>query len=143
MMPLTVDASPELLDTVIGYVDDAVSEVCSEPGTLMQLELVVEEVFINVASYAYGDDRGSVTVTVNAARDSAGKTVTIIFADSGVAFDPTAKQDADISPDGLMSRVGGLGIHLVRKIMDSVSYRREDGMNVLTMKKTLNSGIPA
>lgn len=135
MKPLIVDARREELDTVIEYVDDAISEICEKPSTVMQIELTVEEIFVNIASYAYGDSDGSVTVTADASPDTA--TVTLTFADAGAAFDPTAKKDADITPEGLMSREGGLGIHLVKNIMDNVVYRRENGMNILTVSKKI------
>lgn len=101
----------------------------------MQIELAVEEIFVNIASYAYDSEDGEAEVRCKVLEDPL--RVVIQFLDQGKPYDPLARGEADISKEGILSRVGGLGIHLVKKTMDDVQYVYEDGKNVLTIQKKL------
>ncbi len=104
------------------------------PGVLMSLNLALEEAVTNVMMYAYpAGEKGLVDIE---AELKDGK-LTFRITDSGIPFDPTSVPDADISLDAEKRPVGGLGIFLVRRIMDIVSYERRDGKNILTMQKYL------
>ncbi len=104
------------------------------PGVLMSLNLALEEAVTNVMMYAYpAGEKGLVDIE---AELKDGK-LTFRITDSGIPFDPTTVPDADISLDAEKRPVGGLGIFLVRRIMDIVSYERRDGKNILTMQKYL------
>ena len=102
---------------------------------LMEIELSVEEVFVNIASYAYPDSDGDAVVGVSV-NDGA---VMLKFEDSGVPFDPIAAPAPDTELPAEERQIGGLGIFLVKKMMDDVSYRYEEGKNILVIKKLLHA----
>ena len=104
-------------------------------NTLFQIRLAVEEIFVNISSYAYDPEVGPAEVRCEVLDDPL--RVVIQFLDHGKPFDPLAGEDADTSEEGLMARDGGLGILLVKESMDDVSYRYEDGANILTITKKL------
>nr|MCR4894057.1 ATP-binding protein [Eubacteriales bacterium] len=105
------------------------------PKAMMQINVAVEEIFINIASYAYAPDKGRATVRVEVAGDPV--TVTITFIDHGIPYDPLSRQDPDVTKPAEDREIGGLGIFLTRKIMDDLSYDYVDGKNILTLKKNL------
>jgi len=132
---LIVPAKTEELDRVYDFVEGQLESFDCPMRTLFQLRLAIEEIFINIASYAYAPKEGEAevrcTVLENPLR------VELQFLDGGTPFDPLAREEADTSPEGLMNREGGLGILLVKKTMDEVEYAYEDGRNVLTIRKNL------
>ena len=132
---LMVPAKTEELDRVYDFVEGQLESFDCPMRTLFQLRLAIEEIFINIASYAYAPKEGEAevrcTVLENPLR------VELQFLDGGTPFDPLAREEADTSPEGLMNREGGLGILLVKKTMDEVEYAYEDGRNVLTIRKNL------
>ena len=97
-----------------------------------QIRIVVDEVFSNIARYAYHPEVGGATVRIAVDDD-----ITIEFEDSGVAYDPLAKEDPDVSLSAEEREIGGLGLFLVKNLMDSVEYRREGNKNILRIKKSL------
>lgn len=106
----------------------------------MQLDIAVEEVFVNIANYAYPDGDGSADVHMEFQQDETGKEqVLLTFMDRGVPFDPVQKEDPDITLSANERQIGGLGIYMVKKSMDGISYRYEDGCNILTIMKYLTS----
>ena len=112
--------------------------MCEDVGfdemTTMQMNVAIEEAVVNVMNYAYPQgERGDVTVKVA----SNGMRLKFTIIDSGKAFDPTSQEDVDTTLPAEERPIGGLGIHLVRKIMDSISYKRLNGLNVLTLRKNL------
>ena len=100
-----------------------------------QLMICCDEIFTNIASYAYPDGNGSVTVTVELVSET--KSLRIIFSDSGTAFNPLEISEPDTSSALSERKVGGLGMFMVKKMMDSVEYCRQDGKNILTLTKCL------
>lgn len=113
-----------------------VDEVCEEHGcdmeTTMRMNLAIEEAVVNVIDYAYPTDTvGSVDIKVTTDDNH----MEFVISDSGTPFDPTKKEDVDISLPVEERRIGGLGIHLVKQLMDKISYERKDGRNVLTLIK--------
>ena len=100
-----------------------------------QLMICCDEIFTNIASYAYQDGNGSVTVTVEFVSET--KSLRIIFSDSGTAFNPLEISEPDTSSALSERKVGGLGMFMVKKMMDSVEYCRQDGKNILTLTKCL------
>ena len=118
---------PEFVDTV-----------CEEAGIDMvliaSLNLALEEAATNVVLYAYGKNEGEVDIEAVYTE----KYLKFILTDTGVAFDPTQKEEVDTTLSVEERQIGGLGIHLVRQIMDSVNYERINGKNVLTLIKRLN-----
>ena len=101
----------------------------------MQVDLAVEEAFVNVASYAYGEGTGPVTLSVSEEKET-GRLV-IRLSDSGIPFDPTARKEPDLSLPAEERQIGGLGIFMVKKSMDELRYAYENGQNVLTMYKNI------
>ena len=132
---LTVGASLRNLAEVQQFIGERLSSIRCPSKTQMQTALVVEEVFVNVAEYAYEPDKGRVTVCVDVAKDPA--VLTLTFIDSGRPFDPLQKTDPDVTLSAEQRDVGGLGIFLTKKLMDDVRYEYRDGQNVLTLTKKL------
>ena len=99
--------------------------------TQLSIDVAVEELFVNIASYAYGEGSGRVRIRVEAFGDHAVITLT----DSGVAYDPLAKEDPDTALAAEQRPIGGLGIFMAKKMMDEIRYERKDGCNILTMIK--------
>ena len=103
---------------------------------VMQVSLVVEELYVNIASYAYGDGTGKAVVQVTVHEDPL--SVEITFIDHGKQYDPLAKADPDTTLSVKERKKGGLGIFMVKKSMDNVNYEYKNGKNILTIKKNLN-----
>ena len=135
MKTLKVPAVVEQLETVQKFVDTALEANDCPRKAQLQIDIAVEEIFVNIASYAYHPETGSAEIRLDVCEDPL--RVVIQFLDNGVPFDPLAGEDADTSPEALQSRVGGLGILMVKKSMDAVKYSYEDGKNILTIEKEL------
>ncbi len=116
------------------FIDCLAEEAGIDPSLAMSMNLALEEAVTNVVLYAYPEGTDG-TVEIDAEAD--GSVVTFTITDKGVAFDPTQKEDADITLSVEERPIGGLGIFLVRQIMDSVTYERVADQNVLSMKKNL------
>ena len=101
----------------------------------MQIDVAVEEIFVNIANYAYNPDIGSAGITVETQEDPL--SVVITFTDGGVPYDPLKKPDPDVTLPAEERQIGGLGIYMVKKSMDDISYDYKDGKNILTLKKNL------
>ena len=132
---LTIEASTDTLQTVLGFVDEKLEMIDCPVKAQMQMDLAVEEIFVNIANYAYAPDKGNATVRVEVSDDPV--TVTITFMDRGIPYDPLKKEDPDVSLSADERAIGGLGIFLTKKVMDDVSYVYKDGQNILTLKKKL------
>ena len=132
---LTVEATTENLYQVMGFVDERLEAADCPPKAQMQVDLVVEEIFVNVANYAYAPNTGDVTVGFELEKDS--EMAVITFEDSGVPYDPLKKEDPDVTLEAQDRQIGGLGIFMVKKNVDDISYEYRDGKNILTMKKAL------
>ncbi len=122
----TVKAIDDNLYTIMQFVDDTILPYMADKKKRQMIGLAVEEVYINIAHYGYPDEIGDVCLSIEAGDDS----ITIRFSDSGIPFNPLEKT-IESKPSDL--RVGGHGIQLVRKIMDTVSYEYKDNKNILTM----------
>ncbi len=132
---LELDATVENLDRVIAFVDGELETLDCPPKTQMQIDLAVEEIFVNIASYAYAPGTGTAVVRIRTQADP--KRVTITFLDQGVPYDPLEKPDPDITLSAEERQIGGLGIYMVKKSMDEMKYRYRDGRNELTITKGL------
>ena len=131
----TFPAKVEALSDVLGFVDQTL-ESCSCPmKTQMAICVAIEEVFVNVAHYAYGDGEGDMTLGIFFDEES--RTITFRMTDKGVPFDPLQKADPDITLSAEEREIGGLGIYITKKTMDAVTYAYENGENVLTMTKKI------
>ena len=131
---LTLTNDIKQISLLSGFIDRVAEENDLDPGLAMSLNLAIEEAVTNVIMYAYPEGtEGKIDLQAS----TEGRCLQFILSDSGKSFDPTAVPDADISASLQERHIGGLGIHLVRNIMDSVSYRRNNGKNILTMTKNI------
>ncbi|MCR5624618.1 MAG: ATP-binding protein [Lachnospiraceae bacterium] len=134
---LVVDATEEALDDVEKYIEDKLDAAGCTNKQKIQIRLAIEEIFVNIAMYAYSPGMGKAEVICEIL-DEEPIAVMIKFIDSGKQFNPLEKEDADTSGKMFIEREGGFGIHLVKNIMDVVEYEYIEGKNVLTVKKDLN-----
>ena len=135
MKELTVKAALESASRVTAFIDEALEALDCPLKAQTQIDVAVDELFSNIASYAYAPGVGEAEVSLDF--DEADRTVSITFADSGVPYDPLAKADPDVTLSAEEREIGGLGIFLVKKTMDAVEYARRDGRNVLTIRKRI------
>ena len=133
---LEIEASIENLDQVISFVGTHIEKYDIPVKTQMQLDLAVEEIFVNIANYAYAPGRGKATVRVDVTPDPVA--VRITFVDRGVPYDPLKKDDPDVTLSANERSIGGLGIFMTKKVMDDVRYEYKDGQNILTLTKSLS-----
>ena len=132
---LELDAATENLDEVQSFVDERLEKADCPPKALMQIGVAVEEIFVNIANYAYAPEQGKAKVRVEVSEDPV--TVTITFVDHGIPYDPLAREDPNINASAEDREVGGLGIFMTKKLMDDVAYDYKDGQNILTLRKRL------
>lgn len=121
------------LDEVLEFIDSQLGKSGCTMKTQMQIDVAAEEIFVNVAHYAYKPDIGPVEICVELKDDPRRACVT--FVDRGRPFDPLEKPDPDITLSADEREVGGLGIYMVKKTMDDVIYKFSDGQNHLTIVK--------
>lgn len=132
---ITVPAESASLETVNTFIQEKLEAIDCPKRARMQMQLAVEEIFVNISSYAYHPEIGQAEVGVDIDGDP--PTVTIRFLDQGRPFNPLEKPDADITLSAQEREIGGLGILLVKKIMDQVDYAYENGKNILIIKKEI------
>ena len=135
MTSKTFPAKTDALSEVLGFVEETLESYECSMKNQTAICVAIEEVFVNVASYAYGEGSGDVTLDIGF--DEANRDVTFRLIDQGVPFDPLKKPDPDITLAIEERQVGGLGIFIVKKTMDTVHYAYEDGKNILTMIKKI------
>ena len=132
---LVIEAVVENLDTVNLFVHKFIERFEVSKRTLMQLDLIVEEIFVNIASYAYVPNTGSVKILVEAKEEPI--TVSLTLIDSGVPYNPLEKYDPDVNLSADDRQIGGLGIFLTKKLVNDISYQYLDGQNILKIEKDL------
>ena len=132
---LTLPATKENLAKVTDFIEALLDEAGCPLKTKMQISIAVEEIYVNIANYAYAPGTGDVTVTFETAGNP--RTATMCFIDSGIPYDPLAKKDPDVTRSAEEREIGGLGVFIVKKTMDDIYYEYKDGRNILTMKKKL------
>ena len=138
-MPVKIfEAADENLEAVNDFIHEQIKPFSCQSQTLFQIDLAVEEIFVNISHYAYSPDQGTVQIdcSVEKTADAPAK-VTVSFTDSGKAFNPLAIPDPDITLSVEEREIGGLGIFLTKKYMDSVLYERKDNQNILTFTKII------
>jgi anti-sigma regulatory factor (Ser/Thr protein kinase) len=135
MREMDIAATLENLDTVMAFVDQQLEEVGCSMKAQMQIDIAVEEVYVNIAHYAYNPEVGGVTIRVQIEEEPLA--VILTFIDKGKPYDPLAKEDPDVTLAAEDRQIGGLGIFMVKKSMDNVSYEYNEGRNILTLKKKL------
>ena len=131
----TFKAKTESLSDVLGFVEQTLESYECPMKTQTAVCVAIEEVFVNVAHYAYGEGEGDMTLGIGF--DAENREITFKMVDKGVSFDPLKKPDPDITLSAEEREIGGLGIFIAKKTMDSISYAYENEQNVLTMIKKI------
>ena len=125
------DALPE----VMAFTEECLESFDCPMKNSMAICVAVEEIFVNIASYAYGDGTGDATLAFSF--DEVERLMTLVVSDEGIPFNPLEKSEPDITLSAAERDIGGLGIFITKKTMDTVSYRNENGKNILTMTKKI------
>ena len=131
----TFDAVIASLPEVTLFIDEWLETVDCGMKAQTQIDLAVDELFTNIASYAYAPGSGKATVRLDF--DEVSRVASITFIDSGIPYDPLKKPDPDVTLSAEEREIGGLGIYLAKKATDKMDYRRENGLNILTIYKTI------
>ena len=130
MKELSVSATLNNLSVVQNFIRANLSDSCSQKF-LWQLELIVEEIFVNIAQYAYASKVGFVRLSVHVDDDA----VTLTFIDSGVEYNPLSQPEPDVNLPLDARAPGGLGIFLTKKLVDDISWQRIGNQNYLRVTK--------
>ena len=132
---LDIVAVEDNLNAVMDFVNENLEAVGCSMKSQMQIDIAVEEIFVNICKYAYHPDKGRAVVRVEVLDDPV--QVKITFIDHGKPYDPLLKDDPDITLSADQRDIGGLGIFMVKQTMDAVEYQYKDGSNILTLIKNL------
>ena len=135
MKEMSIDATVENIAPVTEFVNGELALLRCPERVRHQIDVAIDELFGNIARYAYRPGIGPATVTVEVTK--APPAVVVTFVDQGVPYDPLAREDPDVSLPLEEREEGGLGIFLVKKTMDDVSYEYREGRNILRIKKHL------
>ena len=137
MREKTVQATLENLDEVMAFVEEQMEVYHCSMKMQMQIAVAVEEIYVNIASYAYREQKGNARIRVQ----SGGEPLQIIitFEDDGIPYNPLLKEDPDITLSAEERKIGGLGIYIVKKSMDQVEYHYQNGKNILTIRKDIQN----
>ena len=135
MTEIRLAAVIESIPGATAFIEEQLEALGCSMRAQMQIDVAIDELFCNIASYAYGDGTGEATVRFD--YDAPTRTAAITFVDRGVPFNPLEQAEPDVTLAARDRKIGGLGIHLVRKTMDRMEYRREDGQNILTIYKRI------
>ena len=137
MKELNIAATVENIEAVTEFVNAQLEALDCPMKAQMQIDIAIDELFGNIAHYAYHPEVGDATVRVEVQEDPLA--VIITFIDGGVPYDPLAAADPDITLSAEERAIGGLGIFMVKKTMDEIIYRYENGSNILSIRKNLRS----
>lgn len=136
---LFIEAKTEKLDQVNEFLEEELEILNCSMKACMQILLAVEEIFVNIASYAYATENGMVYISIEKMDEEThpDPMVEIHLADSGAPYNPLEREDPDITLSAEERSIGGLGIFMVKKIMDEVLYEYKDGKNDLAIRKKI------
>ena len=135
MREMTIDATVKNIPVVTEFVNDRLKELKCPLKALTQIDIAIDELFGNISNYAYKPDVGPATVRVEVENNPVA--VIITFIDGGRQFDPLSTDDPDTTLPASERRIGGLGLYLVRKTMDEITYEYRDGKNILRIRKNI------
>ena len=134
MKELAIEAKTENLDAVLGFVSEQLEAADCPIKVQTQITIATEEIFVNISHYAYKPEVGGALIRV-----TVGDEAVIEFEDKGKPYNPLEKDDPDITAGTEEREIGGLGIFMVKKIMDAVEYRRENDKNIMLIKKAFKA----
>lgn len=132
---LTVQATLENISAVTAFIDEQLEALDCPMKAQMQIDVAIDELFGNIAHYAYGDGVGDATVRFEFNAET--RVASITFMDRGVPFNPLESADPDVTLSAEERGIGGLGIFMVKKTMDQLEYSHENGANLLTVRKRI------
>lgn len=135
MKELTIDAAVENIAEVTAFVDSELEALDCPMKVQMQIDIAIDELFGNIAHYAYHPEVGPATVRVEVLENPL--SVVITFIDNGVPYDPLKTKEPDITLSAEERMIGGLGIYMVKKTMDDIAYEYREGQNILRIKKSI------
>ena len=135
MKELTIAAAVENIETVTEFVNEQLEAYDCPMKVQIQIDVAIDELFSNIARYAYNPEVGIATVQVAVAEDPL--SVVITFIDNGIPYDPLKREDPDVTLSIEERGIGGLGIYMVKKTMDDITYEYKDGQNILRIKKRI------
>lgn len=135
MKELTVDAVLGSIPVVTEFVDEQLEQFGCPMKAQVQIDIAIDELFSNIVHYAYHPEVGPATVRVEVVDEPL--SVIITFIDQGVPYDPLSKADPDITLSAEEREIGGLGIYIVKKNMNEITYEYKDGRNILKIRKEL------
>lgn len=136
MKEITVLAVTENVEVVTDFINAELEEQGCPMKAQMQIDIAIDEIFSNIASYAYDKNEGNATVKIDF--NESPLTAIITFSDEGIPYNPLLRDDPDVTLSADDRGIGGLGIYLVKKTMNDVSYEYKDNRNILTISKILS-----
>lgn len=136
MKELTLEATVDNMAKVTEFVEQFLDEIDCPFKIKMQLDIVIDEIFGNIAHYAYGNGVGNVTIQMEHLENP--ECIELLFMDGGIPYNPLEKENPDITLSAEERAVGGLGIYMVKKSVDEISYKYVNGKNQLQVKKKLD-----
>ena len=135
MKELTIDATTSNISAVTDFVNEQLEVHGCSMKVQTQIDIAIDELFSNIARYAYHSEVGAATVRIELMEEPL--SVVITFIDGGIPYDPLKKEDPDTTLSAEEREIGGLGIYMVKKSMDAVEYEYKDGQNILKITKNL------
>ncbi len=135
MKEMVIEAKVENLQQVLDFVDGELERLECPMKVQMQVDIAVEEIFVNIANYAYKPGQGPATIRAEVIEEPL--RIELTFIDHGVPYDPLAKEDPDVTLSAEERQIGGLGIFMVKKSMDDMTYEYKDGHNILRIQKNI------
>ena len=135
MKELTIAATVENIEVVTDFVNQQLELLECPMKAQMQIDIAIDELFSNIAHYSDNPEVGQATVRVEVVENPLA--VTITFIDNGIPYDPLAKEDPDLTLSAEERQIGGLGIYMVKKSMDEITYEYKDGQKILSIKKCI------
>ena len=135
MKEMNIEATIDNIPTVTAWVDEQLEALDCPMKAQMQIDIAIDELFSNIARYAYNPETGPATVRVEVAENP--MAVVITFIDKGIPYDPLKQEDPNTHLPAEEREIGGLGIFMVKKNMDDITYEYKDGQNILTIKKNI------
>lgn len=133
MKELNLTASDDTLYTVLDEVRGMLESAGADEKQIIPITIAVEEIYVNIAHYAYGGKPGEAIVEMDIVQDP--RAIKLVFKDRGIPYNPLAKEDPDITLSAEKRGIGGLGIFMVKNTMDHVEYEYSNGQNILSMDK--------
>lgn len=135
MKELTVEATVESIPVITEFVDGQLEQLGCPMKAQAQIDIAIDELFSNIVHYAYHPGTGPATVRIEVVEEPL--SVIITFIDQGVPYDPLAKEDPDVTLPAEERDIGGLGIYIVKKNMNEITYEYKDGKNILRIRKEI------